>query len=83
VLDERITTLEARLKQLKTQQVRAASPQRVLDPRRNRKNEVGRKILVGAIVLDRVERSKFDKAQLQGWLNEGRTRPKYRALFDC
>lgn len=81
-LDDRITTLEARLKQLKAQQVRAASRQRALELRRNRKDEVRRKILVGAIVLDQVERAKFDKGQLQVWLDEGLTRPEDRALFD-
>jgi len=81
-LDERITTLEARLEQLKAQQVRAASRQRALEVRRSRKNEVRRKILVGAIVLDRVERGKFSKAELLAWLDEGLVRPEDRALFD-
>ena len=81
-LDERISTLETRLKQLKAQQVRAASRQRALEVRRSRKNEVRRKILVGAIVLDRVEREKFGKAELLAWLDEGLTRAEDRALFD-
>jgi hypothetical protein len=80
-IDERITTLEVRLKQLKAQQVRAASRQRALEVRRSRKNEVRRKILVGAIVLDRVEREKFSKAELLAWLDEGLARPEDRALF--
>ena len=81
-IDERITTLEARLKQLKARQVRAASRQRALEVRRSRKNELRRKILVGAIVLDRVEREKFSQAELLAWLDAGLTRPEDRALFD-
>ena len=81
-LDERISTLETRLKQLKAQQVRAASRQRALEVRRSRKNELRRKILVGAIVLDRVEREKFSQAELLAWLDAGLTRPEDRALFD-
>jgi hypothetical protein len=81
-IDERISTLETRLKQLKAQQVRAASRQRALEARRSRKEEVRRKVLVGAIVLDRVEREKFSKAELLAWLDEGLTRPEDRALFE-
>ena len=80
-LDERISTLETRLKQLKAQQVRAASRQRALEVRRSRKNELRKKILVGAIVLDRVEREKFSQAELLAWLDEGLGRPEDRALF--
>ena len=81
-LDERISTLETRLKQLKAQQVRAASRQRALEVRRSRKNELRRKILVGAIVLNRVGREKFSKAELLAWLYEELTRAEDRALFD-
>ena len=81
-IDERISTLETRLKQLKAQQVRTASRQRALEVRRSRKNELRRKILVGAIVLDRVEREQFGKAELLAWLDEGLTRAEDRALFD-
>ena len=37
---------------------------------------------MGAIVLDRVEREKFGKAELLAWLDEGLARAEDRALFD-
>ena len=81
-LDERIDHLEARLKQLKAQQIRLAARQRALESRRSRKNETRKKILVGAVVLDRVQKAQFDKAELDAWLDLALTRPEDRELFD-
>jgi hypothetical protein len=81
-LDERIGHLEARLKQLKAQQIRVAARQRALESRRSRKNETRRKILVGAVLLERVQRGLFDKAVLDAWLDVALSRAEDRELFD-
>lgn len=81
-LYDRIATLQERLKQLQAQQQRAATRQRTLESRRERKADTRRKILVGAIVLARVEQGRLSKAELHGWLDESLTRPDDRALFD-
>ena len=81
-LDERIATLQGRLQQLKAQQQRVIARQRTLDSRRNRKADTRRKILIGAIVLARIEQGRLPKSELDAWLNESLTREDDRALFD-
>jgi septal ring factor EnvC (AmiA/AmiB activator) len=81
-LDERIETLQQRLQKLKARQQRIAARQRALDSKRNRKADTRRKILVGAIVLAKLDQGEFNQAQLRRWLDEALTRPDDRALFD-
>ena len=78
---ERIATLEDRLKQLKAKQHRVETRRRTLESRRSRKEDTRRKILVGAIVLAKVEHGEISEAQLHQWLSEFLTRPDDRALF--
>jgi hypothetical protein len=49
--NERIATLEDRLKQRKAKQHLIDNRRRTLETRRNRKEDTRRKILVGAIIL--------------------------------
>jgi hypothetical protein len=81
-LEERISTLEARLKQMKVKQAQVDARRRAVASRRGRKDELRRKILVGAIVLERIEAGEFDAAQLRGWLDRGLTRKEDRDLFE-
>lgn len=81
-LDERIASLQERLQQLKAKQQRAAARQKSLESRRQRKADTRRKILVGAIVLAKLDQGEVNKAQLNRWLDEALTRPDDRALFD-
>ena len=81
-LDERITALESRLKHMKAEQQRIAARQRALDAKRSRKDDTRRKILVGAIVMARIEQGRLSQADLRAWLDEVLTRPDDRALFE-
>ena len=81
-LDERISTLETKLKQLKIRQQRIDARARALTARRERKDDTRRKILIGAIVLARVDQGRIPQADLTAWLDEALTRPDDRALFD-
>ena len=54
-LDDRIETLQERLQQLKVRQQRAKARETALASRRARKDDTRRKILVGAILLAKVE----------------------------
>jgi hypothetical protein len=81
-LDTRISTLEERLKQLKARQQRLELRRRTLESRKARKADTRRKILVGAIVLAKVEHGEIPQTQLRKWLDESLTRPDDRALFD-
>jgi hypothetical protein len=80
-LDERITGLEEKLKQLRTRQQRIEARKRALLSRRERAADTRRKILVGAIVLAKVEQGEIDAGLLRGWLDQALTRQDDRELF--
>lgn len=77
----RIDALEQRLKQLKVKQQRVEARRRSLETRRARRDELRCKILVGAIVLAKMEEGVFERATLMGWLNVALTKKEDRALF--
>jgi len=81
-LDERISSLETKLKQLKMRQTRLEARKKSLASRRARKDDTRRKILVGAIVLARAEQGQLPHQELRAWLDAALTRPDDRALFD-
>lgn len=81
VMDAQIDRLEARLRQLKARKHRVESRSRALESRRARKDDTRRKILVGAVVLAKVEQGVVVEAELRGWLDAGLTRGDDRALF--
>ncbi len=80
-LDDKIARMEERLKQLKSRQVRIDARRRTLESRRSRREETRRKILVGAIVLAKVDQGELQEAVLRGWLDKALTRADDRALF--
>ena len=80
-LDERIATLETKLSQLKVRQQRAEARARALVSRRARKDDTRRKILVGAILLAKIDQGEFENRTLRRWLDKALTRKDDRALF--
>ena len=80
-LSGQIDALEQRLKQLKIKQQRMESRRRSIESRRGRRDDLRRKILVGAVVLAKVEEGGFQQATLQEWLDGALTRADDRALF--
>jgi hypothetical protein len=80
-LDERIQTLETKLQQLNVRQRRIAARRAALLSSRSRKDDTRRKILVGAVILTKVEQGDFDERQLKRWLDKALTRADDRALF--
>ena len=80
-LEERIETLQEKLKQLKVRQSRIDARKRARENAQARKDDTRRKILVGALILARVEQGRFSRADLQEWLDAALTRPDDRALF--
>jgi len=81
-LDEQISTLEERLKQLKHRAQRLEARKKAIDSRRERKADTRRKILIGAIVMAKIEQKVMPQAQLTEWLDEALTRSDDRALFE-
>ena len=80
-LDEQISTLEEKLKQLKLKQQRAEARQRAIETKRERKADTRRKILVGGIVQAKIEQGLMDEKELRKWLDHALTRKDDRALF--
>lgn len=76
-----ISVLEEKLRQLKAREQAAEARRRSLESRRKRKDDTRRKILVGAIVLAKVEQGELPEAQLRAWLDSALTRNDDRALF--
>ena len=81
-IDERIASLETRLKQLKTRQARLEARKKALASKRARKDDTRRKILAGAILLARVEQGKIPEGEFRSWLDAALTRADDRALFE-
>jgi hypothetical protein len=80
-IDDRIEALEAKLKQLKVQHQRKEARARTAAAKRSRHEELRKKILVGAVVLAKVEKGEFEEAVLKGWMDAAVSRPEDRALF--
>lgn len=79
--EEKIDRLEQRLRQLKVRKQRVDARRRALESKRSRQEDTRRKILVGAIVLAKVDQGVMDEAQLREWLEKALTRSDDRALF--
>ncbi len=81
-LDEQISTLQQRLQQLKLRQQRIDARKRAITATRERKADTRRKILMGTLVLEKIQQGQMDRTQLLGWLDQALSRDADRALFD-
>ena len=80
-LDEQISTLEEKLKQLKLRRQRIGARKKAIETKRQRKADTRRRIPVGAVVMANVGQKVMDKKLLRTWLNEALTRADDRSLF--
>ena len=81
-IDLRIQRLEEQLKQAKQQKRQSEARIKAKEAKRTRQQDTRRKILVGAVILARVERGEWPKENLLRMLDTSLTRPEDRALFD-
>jgi len=81
-LDEKIAAAEAKVKQLKVRQRQIDARKRSLAAKNERGKDLRRKILVGAIVLEKVKAGEIPKEDLSRWIEPKITRADDRALFD-
>ena len=77
----RIDALERRIKQLKAKQQRIEARRRSVESRKARTEELRRKILVGAVVLAKVDSGEIPRSSLLGWMNGALTKGEDRKLF--
>ena len=80
-LDEQISTLQEKLAQLKLRQQRLDARKQALQAERDRKALTRRRILVGGVVLEKVERGEIDSDLFRSWLDQALRRAEDRALF--
>jgi hypothetical protein len=80
-LDQQISTLEEKLKQLKLRQQRIEARKKAIDTKRERKADTRRKIIVGAVVMAKAEQKVMDEKLLREWLDQALTRADDRKLF--
>lgn len=80
-IDERIATLEAKLKQEKARKQLIEARKRAAESKLKRSQDTRRKILVGAAILAKVERDEWPEAKLLALLDATLTRADDRALF--
>ncbi|MBY0577921.1 MAG: mobilization protein [Burkholderiales bacterium] len=80
-IEERIAALEASLKQEKARKQQIEARKRAIETKRKRNEDTRRKILVGAVILGKVERGEWPETRLLEMLSQTLTRADDRALF--
>ncbi len=80
-IDDRIADLEKRLKQAKALKQQQVAREKAAEKKRQRSEETRRKILVGAVILAKVERGEWPKERLRELMDQALTRADDRALF--
>ena len=80
-LDDQISTLQEKLLQLKLRQQRLDARKQAVQAQRERKALTRRRILVGGIVLSKVERGEIDSDLFRSWMDEALQRADDRSLF--
>ena len=74
-LEEKLAAAEAKVKQLKVRQRQIEARKRSLAAKNERSKDVRRKILVGAIVLEKVKAGEIPTADLHRWI-EPKLKPR-------
>ena len=80
-LEAKIEATRLKLEQLKAREVRIENRQRFVESKLARREDTRRKILIGAVILARIEQGKFDEKKLRAMLDEALTRQDDRRLF--
>lgn len=81
-INDTIKALEERLRQAKARRQKQEARKRMADAKKRRGDDTRRKILVGAVILARVERGEWPKDKLMAMLDSTLSRPDERALFE-
>lgn len=81
-IEERIKAAELKLKQLKVQQQKLEARKRAAESKKQRAADTRRKILIGSMFLDQMNKNAETKAKMMERLDAYLTRPDDRALFE-
>jgi hypothetical protein len=80
-LDDQISTLQQKLLELKLRQQRVDARRQAIRANRERKAETRRRILLGGLILEKMQRGETDRQQILDWLDQSLRRVSDRALF--
>lgn len=80
-MDERIATLEDKLRQLKARQQRAEQKRKRAESKETKRAEQRRTFLAGTVVLEKVRRGEINSAEFRKWLDMGLAHQGDRELF--
>lgn len=81
-LEEKITALETQLKQVKALKQQIEARKKTLASKKTRAEETKKKILIGALIMEKMEEREITKMRILGDLDKFLTRNSDRALFD-
>ena len=81
-IDDKISKLEEQLKQAKAQRQKVEARKRAAAAKLSRSQDTRRKVLVGAVILAKVERGEWPKDKLLAMMDSTLTRADDRALFE-
>ena len=80
-IEDTIVNLEAKLRQAKAKKQQIEARKRAMEIKEERAKDTRRKILVGAVILAKVDRGEWPKDKLLAMLDTALTRSDDRALF--
>ena len=78
---ERIAKAEEKLKQLKAEQQKVEARKKAAETKRSRQEETRRKVLVGAVVLAKLEDGSYPEAEFTVMMEAALSRAEDRKLF--
>lgn len=80
-LQDRIAKAEEKLKQLKAEQQKVEARKKAAEAKRSRQEETRRKVLIGAVVLAKLEEGTYPETEFTAMMDAALTRPEDRRLF--
>lgn len=80
-IEQQIEAAKQRLEQLKAKKQKIEAQKRATEQKRSRKDDTRRKILIGAMFLEQMNKDEEKKASLLAALDKHLVRPDDRALF--
>lgn len=80
-VDERIAALKEKLKQEQEKKAKIEAKKRAAEAKKVRADDTRKKVLVGAVILARVERGEWPADKLLSMMDKALTRTDDRGLF--
>lgn len=81
-IENTIANLEAKLKQAKAKKQQIEARKRAIESKITRQQDTRKKVLVGAVILTKVERGEWPRDKLLAMMDATLTRDDDRALFE-